>query len=132
VRAYLVSLVLLAVLIAGCRSASRPNQKQHAVSPSGKYVLTVPIRKNPQIHDSPAWQVTISDVQGKILYQDEGSTMLAYFNVYWGWDAHDRVWLFNSDDGTIWRFEQDPGGWRKGKSTKNDGMPAWILPKYAK
>ncbi len=53
-------------------------------------------------------------------------------NAYFGWDKQDRVWLYYSDDSSIWRWELVNGKWKKLQSSKGDGMPDWILPDYEK
>lgn len=108
---------------------------QDVSSPSGKYVLRVPIEHDttdPLLSDTGVWKVTITDPAGKVLYKDEDSRMVGSLNVYWGWDDQDRVWLYNSDDGRIWRWESAADGWRKIESRKSDGIPDFVLPDYAK
>lgn len=78
------------------------------------------------------WKVTITDRNGAVLYRDDESTMVGTLKVYWGWDSRDRVWLYNSDDGKIWRWEQGENGWMKIESRRADGIPDFVLPGYAK
>lgn len=89
----------------------KANQEQPLVSPSGKYVLTVPIeRAADKLH---YWRVTISDVNGNVLFKDD-SQFVGRLNVYWSWDAHDRVWLNNSDNGYTYYWELDQKNrWRR-------------------
>ena len=126
---------LFLVLIGCSPKAAPPNQKQGAVSPSGNYILNVPIEPqttNPQYKGTPVWKITIADASGAVLYKDEDSTMVGNLNVYWGWDAKDRAWAYNSDDGRIWRWELAADGWKKNKAEKSDGMPEFVLPGYEK
>ena len=97
--------LLLVVLISGCRSEyHKPFQHQPLVSPSGKYVLTVPIEKSADnLH---YWRVTISDRNDKVLFKDD-SAFPGRFNVYWTWDNEDRVWLQNSDNGYTYYWKLD-------------------------
>lgn len=89
----------------------RRNQEQPLASPSGKYVLTVPIEK--AANNLHYWRVTISDVNGNVLFKDD-SEFVGHLNVYWSWDAHDRVWLNNSDNGYTYYWEQDKKNqWRR-------------------
>lgn len=74
--------------------------------------------------------VTINSEDGSLLYQDKDSTMWSGLNAYFGWDEQDRIWLYNSDDGSIWRWELVKGSWNKLQSSREDGMPDWILPDY--
>ena len=138
-RALIARVTMIAVLfcgLLGCNPrAPRANQKQSTTSPNGKYVLTVPIEAqttNPEHRGTRVWKVTIADTSGAVLYKDEQSTMLGNLNVYWGWDDQNRVWLYNSDDGAIWRWELTPEGWKKIPSQETDGIPEWVLPDYIK
>jgi hypothetical protein len=124
VKNIVISLLFLTCV--GCNAA--PNQKQNQLSPSGKYVLSVPQRKNNS--NESVWMVTITSKDGSILYQDNTSTMWWGANAYFGWDQQDRVWLYYSDDGSILRWELVNGSWNKVQSSKEDGMPDWILPDY--
>jgi len=76
--------------------------------------------------------VTITDTNGTVLHKDDASEMVGNLNVYWGWDSQDRVWVYNSDDGRIWRWELADGGWQKIEAQKSDGIPDFVLPEYAK
>jgi len=108
---------------------------QGTPSPSGKYVLRLPIEAqttNPQYKGTRVWKVTIADSSGTVLYKDEDSTMVGTLNVYWGWDDQDRAWVYNSDDGRIWRWEFAESGWKKIESQRSDGIPDFVLPDYAK
>jgi hypothetical protein len=67
-----------------------------------------------------------------VLYKDEASTMVGAMNVYWGWDAQDRVWVYNSDDGKVWRWELADDGWKKTESHRGAGITEWVRPDYAK
>jgi hypothetical protein len=106
--------VMLAMTLLGCVTRQRrPNQRQPLPSPSGKYVLTVPIEPNPNYHNSDVWKVTISDANGTVLYKDESSKYVGHLNVYWVWDEADRAWLYNSDDGEVYFWEFDGTNWNK-------------------
>jgi hypothetical protein len=82
----------------GCTRKAKTNQRSPSTSPSGKYVLTVPIERDPTVGNLRYWRVTISDTTGKQLHKDN-SKFIGALNVYWCWDSADRVWLYNSDDG---------------------------------
>jgi len=102
-----LAISLFAIALSGCAPpAPRPNQTQGAASPSGRYVLRLPIEAqttDPQYKGTGVWKVTITDLSGKVLYKDEDSKLVGNLNVYWGWDDQDRAWVYNSDDGRIWR-----------------------------
>jgi hypothetical protein len=95
----------------------KPNRRQPLTSPSGKYVLTVPIersRKRGGLLDfgSPYRHVTISDPDGNVLYRDPKDDFPGWFGAYWIWDEQDRVWLFGSDSGTVF-YECVDGEWAR-------------------
>lgn len=106
---------------AGCNPPKPPaDQTEPLVSPSGKYVLTLPIEKNtrnPEYATSKVWKVTIHDSAGVLEYKDEDSTMVGYLNVYWSWDTKDRVWVYNSDNGKVLRWEKQGRIWRNSEIT---------------
>jgi hypothetical protein len=80
-------------------------------SPSGKYVLTVPIEK--AADNLHYWSVTISDRNGNVLFKDD-SEFAGHLNVYWAWDKEDRVWLQNSDNGYTYYWKLDnENHWRR-------------------
>ena len=115
------------------------NHLQPLASPSGKYILTVPIEKD-QGMNSGMWRVTISDLASNELYKDRDSEFVGYLMSYWVWDSHDRVWLYNSDSGGVYYWEQVEGRWDKhewgsacGREVnKNEGAayepPATLFP----
>ena len=103
---------LCALMVVSCgRGYHKKNQEQPLVSPSGKYVLTVPIeRAADRLH---YWRVTISNVNGNVLFKDD-SEFVGHLNVYWSWDDRDRVWLKNSDNGYTYYWEiDDKNAWRR-------------------
>jgi hypothetical protein len=92
--------------------ANKPNQREPFPSPSGKYILRVPIEADPT-NQHHYWRVTITDNQGTVLFKDD-SAFVGYLNVYWYWDQDDRVWLINSDDGSVYYWQLDGnGGWKR-------------------
>jgi hypothetical protein len=140
-----VLLIALAPLMSPTGSPSAENQTQPLVSPSGKYVLTVPITRSqkdigPIGFGWPYWHVTIADQDGNILYADEEESFAGQFSVYWIWDDHDRAWLYNSDDGRVFFWRLSDGAWVKekwghGKSAEgNHGFapPEALYPDYVK
>ena len=111
-----LALLLFLVVTLSCgqtRSPSPLNQQQPLPSPSGQYVLTVPIEEGLAYDNFQVWQVTIADAQGNLLYKDEQSRFVGTLNVYWVWDADDRVWLYNSDTGRVFFWEPGDGTWVK-------------------
>ena len=139
-RRDLLLFVVLFVLTGCARRPAPANHRQPLVSPSGKYVLTLPIERAPAYANARVWKVTISDRQGDVLYKDNTSTFVGYLMVYWIWDAADRVWLYNSDDGRTFFWELTDGKWVKKEWTKDEGErtvralapPPSLYPDYAK
>jgi hypothetical protein len=109
------------------------------VSPSGKYILSVPIEHDPRRHNLPYWRVTISDASKNVLIKDD-SDFVAQLNVYWLWDSEDRVWLYNSDTSRVYFWELSEGKWRrvawgygKTKETAREVYPpSELYPDYAR
>ena len=123
-------LCLLVALISGCRGPAyhKPFQDQPLVSPSGKYVLTVPIEK--AADNRRYWRVTISDRNGNVLFKDD-SEFPGRFNVYWNWDNSDRVWLQNSDNGYTYYWKLDnENHWRRNQCDQetSDSVPCSLSP----
>jgi hypothetical protein len=113
---YLFCLLSLLVFT-NCLGPQRRNQDQPLTSPSGKYILTVPIETAQDSHRY--WRLTISDSTGRVMYKDD-SPFVGNLNVYWSWDKQDRVWLKNSDDGAIYYWEIDSHDvWHRHRWEKN-------------
>ena len=96
------------------------NQTQHLPSRDGRYTVDVPIEKSAK-KKGVFWKVTIRDHSGKQLYKDDDSDFIGYLNVYWLWDNRDRLWLYCSDEGTVFMWEMEKGRWIKRKwGTRNE------------
>ena len=103
------------VLLASCSQGTMvEGQRQPVVSPDGEFLLSVPIEESelPELAGAPVWMVTISHVEGGLVHQDRMSKLAAQHNVYWAWGPEGRVWLYNSDDGAVW-FWENRGDWEK-------------------
>jgi len=111
-----------------------PNQQQDIASPNGHFILSVPIEMSTPNEEGKqhVWKVTIRDRAGSLLYKDGDSRMSGWHNVYWGWDAENCVWLYNGDDGWVWRWHLEDGTWRKTKMEDDGGMPDWIFPELVR
>ena len=74
--------------------------------------------------------MTISDLQGNVLYKDDASDSVGYLKTYWIWDGQDRVWLYNSDDGRVFYWALTDGTWVKTewKSGGKKGAPMKPVP----
>ncbi len=134
------ALTAACLLAGGCSSTSTARgQQQPLVSPGGEYVLTVPVEESelPGMAGTPVWMLTISHVDGGVVHRDRLSEFPARFNVYWDWGLEGRVWLYNSDDGSVW-FWEERGDWIKwmwghGRNREIDydiSPPETIYPDY--
>lgn len=111
----LVLMLILPLIRTDKSPVQLPNRQQHLKSPSGKYVLNVPVKRIKQKLLSfgyPYLIVTISDPNGKVIYQDKDKTFPDWFGTYWVWDKQDCVWFFGSDAG-IFFYEYIDGNWTK-------------------
>jgi hypothetical protein len=118
-----------AVLVVASACSVRPDQKQNLVSPNGEYVVCVPIEPAalPRLHRAPVWTVTIKDRRGRVLFRDDESAMVGNLNVYWAWDERNRVWVYNSDNGKVFKYESKDGQWHKQEATGDKDVPRRIL-----
>lgn len=111
--AWTAACVAACLAAAGCSSTTTRGQQQPLVSPDGNYVLTVPVNESAlKMAGTPVWMVTITYLDGGVVYQDRMSEFPARFAVYWDWGPEGRVWLYNSNDGSVW-FWEDRGDWIK-------------------
>jgi hypothetical protein len=113
-------LPLAVILFVSCTrgEVDRPNQRQRFQSPSGRYVVNVPIERDAQ-DNHRYWRVTILDEKGVVVFKDD-SKFVGNLNVYWYWDQNDRLWLANSDNGNIYYWETDKNGnWQRSQWSKD-------------
>ena len=113
---FVPSLLMVVLVLVLPEPPPHDNQIQDLASPSGEYVLAVPIERNttnPDYRNTRVWKVTIRNADGRVEYKDEASTFVGYLNVYWIWDQDDRVWLYNSDDGHVYFWERAQDAWLK-------------------
>ena len=111
-------LCLIIALVAGCgRSgrARRPAQELPLTSPSGEYVLTMPIENDRAQGNAAYRRLKILDSDGNVVYKDKNPPFWSARRIYWAWDQEDRVWLYNGFDTTVWFWEQSDGAWTKNK-----------------
>jgi hypothetical protein len=98
--------------------SQKPNQRQPLTSPGGKYVLTVPRERSKEKQGPigfglPFWHVKISDPNRVVLYRDAEESFPGHFSMYWTWDEKDRVWLYDSEGGTVYFYEYVDENWTK-------------------
>ena len=133
----LVSLTCFFMLIVSTSCSPdppKPNQTQDLPSPSGKYVLSAPLEKDVNYPDQPGAKVrriTIFKADGTLEYKDESAIAVGLlFDLHWGWDAQDQVWIYNSDDGGITRWTKESGEWTKHINQSINEIPNDILPEH--
>jgi hypothetical protein len=94
----------------GCNNERSELQIQNLESPSKKYILEMPILEKDEMH---YWTLIIKDKSGKLLYKDLDSDFVGYLNIYWCWDEHDNVWVYNSDNGFTYFWRNVNNEWEK-------------------
>jgi hypothetical protein len=125
--------LFFALYFLGVKPPPESNQLASCVSPSGKYVLEVPI-------ESGSWTLTIRDDVRRVVCRDVNSKCTADVNAYWCWGAADCAWLFNSADNRVYFWEKASEGWKKTewgyghtKRIERDVLPPERLyPPYAR
>ncbi|MEM9904078.1 MAG: hypothetical protein AAF921_03525 [Cyanobacteria bacterium P01_D01_bin.44] len=140
--AVVANCLVSACAIASCGGlAPPPNQRQRVNSPNGHYQLSVPTRLSYMDDASKTWQVTIRENDyGSIVYQDTLSDFFSDLDVYWLWDDTNRVWLYNSNNGAVYVWEETEQGWQKQRwdNSQNRTLkarltpPIELYPEYAK
>ena len=131
-RTFLNRTFLIAALLVATGSCTRepapPNRQQNLKSPSGAHVVTMMKGRDPNLPATNVWVVSIRDPSGAIEYQDFDSHFIWTLNVYWIWDADDRLWLYNSDDGRVWYWERVDGKWTKNRLRQRHEPPTGPQP----
>jgi hypothetical protein len=115
-------LLLLSLVLP--KSPDLPNQVTPSTSPSGNYRVSVraPIG---------GWEFAVQSLKDQQKWTVE-TPIMSHFNVYWMWDAEDRLWIYNSDDGGISFLERTADDWVESKwgysRTKDPDFPRDIRP----
>jgi len=97
----------------GCSSAAQKPGRKGLVSRSGRYAARATSQRNPNVYNDFVHVITIHDEAGCTLYKDPNSEFIATLAINAAWDAEDRLWLYCSDDGSVWVFEVIGSQWRK-------------------
>jgi hypothetical protein len=130
--AYLFPVIAIVGMAIFGRSLPQPvNQQRPAIAPGGRFTARV-------VAPGDWWEVHITGTDGS--KYDETTEFFGHLNVYWLWDASERLWIYNSDDGVLHFWHLDPNEWehvewgRVGeKKTSLDVVPpAAVFPDYAK
>lgn len=132
--AYLSPLWLLVVGGLVLPAADRPPNKQNpALSPDGRYQARF---------SSPegGWNIVIADRHDQTKWTEE-TPFLPHLQIYWYWDAENRLWIYNSDDGRVhylktaddrWRmYEWNGTLGRQNDTTATPSPPRDLYPPYA-
>jgi hypothetical protein len=98
------------VLMACVGNSREPsvNHRSPSTSPSGKYVVEMPI--GPKDQKFRYWRPTIRDQAGDVLYEETEDLFAGWLQIYWIWDEADRLWVYNSDNGNKYWWEVNDNG----------------------
>jgi hypothetical protein len=118
----------------------RFNWKKRAVRSYRPHRAVKKNKSGPAGFGWPFWHVTISDSHGAVIYRDHEESFPGQFNVHWMWDDQDRVWLYDSDDGSVYFYELTEGKWKKEswgygntrQIERDISPPDSLCPHYAK
>jgi hypothetical protein len=102
-------------------TASRAGQQQDLSSPDGSLRARVPIVSMQGRDFATWWCPELSSAGGELLFRDR-ECFPGRFNVYWGWDAQQRFWVYNSDDGALWIYAPEGEGWGRRAWLPGDGL----------
>ena len=103
------------------RGAGREGQQQDLPAPGSGLLVRVPIVNIEGRDFTSWWRPEILAADGHLLFRDPQG-FPARFNVYWGWDDQQRLWLYNSDDGRVWIYAQGPQGWARQEWERGAGL----------
>ncbi len=121
-------LTVVALSVVGCRDEPAPDragsapaairanptglsgQQQDLEAPGGTVSVRVPILAVEGRDFANYWCPEVLAADGQRLFRDEEG-FPARFNVYWGWDDEQRLWVYNTDDGGVWVYSEGPDGW---------------------
>lgn len=106
--------MMLVLGLVACFAGSRTppvNHQSPSTSPSGKYVVEMPI--GPEGQQLGYWRPTIRDQQGRVLYEESEDIFAGWLQIYWIWDERDRLWVYNSDTGSKYWWEVNDDGARR-------------------
>ena len=132
--AYLSPILLL--LLAGTllpKGPQKPNHLNPAPSPDGRYEARF---SSP----SPGWDIVVVDTTTGNKWKEE-TPFMPHLQIYWRWDANNRLWIYNSDNAGVHFLEPDMEGWTLKdwgwSHTAASGMghltpPAELYPEYAR
>ncbi len=103
------------------RRAAGGSQQQDQASPDGAFVVKVPIVGAEGRDFASYWTPRIEAAGGEVVFEDSLG-FPARFNVYWGWDDQQRLWLYNTDDGLVWIYAAGPEGWARSAWERQDEL----------
>jgi hypothetical protein len=113
------------------RAPQKINQQRPAVSPSGDYTAFVAA-------PGKYWKIRIKGKDGSEF--EETTDFVGHLNVYWHWDDQGRLWVYNSDDGTVHFWHRDGQTWKhvawgsagQPRTSLDAQPPEAVFPDYAK
>ena len=129
-RQFLVGTILILIILSLnfgkiiISGHEKNNQQTQCPSLDSQYSANIQV-------ESGWWRPVINDRHGKTLYKEERDIFRGNLKIYWGWDAKNVFWIYNSDNGKIEKYEIS-----NGRVTPSSGdkklCPQWILPETAK
>ncbi len=131
--AYLSPILLL--FLAGTLLAKvlpqKPNHLNPAPSPDGRYEARF---SSP----APGWDIVVVDKKTGKKWKEE-TTFVPHLQIYWRWDAGNRLWIYNSDSAGIYFLEPNGDewalrewGWRRSAQAGMESLapPEELYPEY--
>ncbi len=103
------------------RRSEHAGQVQGLVAPGADLVARVPIQAVEGRDFATWWQPEILGADGAVIYRD-AQGFPARFNVYWAWDAQQQLWLYNTDDGTVWIYASAEQDWERRRWERSSGQ----------
>ncbi len=129
------------ILFSACTTRTqrieKEGQQQPLSSPTGTYIVEMPILSSNTALDYPVWTPTIKNAEGEIVYKDLSSNLSGYHSSYWEWKRNDEkqrdeLWVYNSDLGEVTVYYIDNDTWQKTNPQPQDEPPHLIKEKLHK
>jgi len=96
----------IAVLLSGCSERNAVH-----VSLSSNCRAWLSIRQGPE--GFRIWVVNITAEADEAEFFEFMNDYPANLMAYIGWDDHERLWFYSSDDGSYFYWEKDDGQWKR-------------------
>jgi len=100
----IILFTMIVLLLISC-SGEKENQVQGCKSSSGEFKAY--LFDDGEAKAKKEWRLEIHTNKNATSYVDANLTMSIYHQVYWQWDAGNKLWLMSSDDGKLFSYELD-------------------------